>query len=269
MFVRIGHLLKKELTLVVRDPRLRFIIIVPSLVQLMLFGYAANTEKAEQARQKILSWNCVMDADSIEATIYQSWQRRLSRNVWNLYTPEEIREIFPTRSLKKMADFLCAPDGAFGPNPTDARDILLIQSLEEAIQDIEELLGPDPTRWQYGQEKFHHITIQHLLSNAVNEGIRSTLDLGPEPRGGNNNTVNKTSSGFNQTSGASFRIIANLEDWDTSLGTNSPGQSGNPDSHHYSDLFRMWLKGKYFPIFFSKDKILSAAELIAHLQPNE
>ena len=101
----------------------------------------------------------------------------------------------------------------------------------------------------------------------MNVGIRNTLDLGPEPRGGNNNTVNKTSSGFNQTSGASFRIIANLEDWDTSLGTNSPGQSGNPDSPHYSDLFRMWLKGKYFPIFFSKDKIQSAAELITNLKP--
>jgi len=44
MLVRVGHMLKKELTLVVRDPRLRFIIIVPSLVQLMLFGYAANTD---------------------------------------------------------------------------------------------------------------------------------------------------------------------------------------------------------------------------------
>jgi penicillin amidase len=233
----------------------------------LLKDLAANTEKADDARQKLLAWNCVMAPDSIEATIYQSWQRRLSRNVWNLYMPEEVRGIFPVRSLKKMVDFLCAPDGTFGPNPTDARDILLIQSLEEAVQDIENLLGPDETRWQYGQEKYHHITIQHLLSDAVNEGIRATLDLGPEPRGGNNNTVNKTSSGYNQTSGASFRIIANLEDWDTSLGTNSPGQSGNPDSPHYSDLFRMWLKGKYFPIFFSKDKVLSAAELITNLQP--
>ncbi|HUU52248.1 MAG TPA: penicillin acylase family protein [Candidatus Heimdallarchaeota archaeon] len=233
----------------------------------LLKGLTANAENVENARQKLLSWNCVMDSDSIEATIYQSWQRRLSQNVWNLYIPEEVREIFPIRSLKKMADLLCAPDGTFGPNPTDARDLLLIQSLEEAIQDIEDRLGPDQTHWRYGQEKFHHIQIKHLLSEAVNVGIRTTLDLGPEPRGGNDNTVNKTSSGFNQTSGASFRIIANLEDWDTSLGTNSPGQSGNSDSSHYSDLFRMWLKGKYFPIFFSRDKVQSAAELIMNLEP--
>ena len=232
-----------------------------------LKGLKANTEKVEKARQTLLSWNCVMDADSIAATIYQSWQRRLSRTVWDLYIPEEVRDIFPFRSLKKMVDLLCAPDGTFGPNPTDARDVLLVQSLEEAIQDIEERLGPDKTQWRYGQEKFHHIKIKHLLSEAVNEGIRATLDLGPEPRGGNNNTVNKTSGGFNQTSGASFRIIVNLEDWDNSLGTNSPGQSGNPDNPHYSDLFKMWLKGKYFPIFFSNDKIQSAAELITNLEP--
>jgi penicillin amidase len=233
----------------------------------LLKGLTSNSDKGEKARQKLLSWNCFMDIDSIEATIYQSWQRRLSQNVWNLYIPEEVREIFPIRSLKKMVDLLSAPDGTFGQNPTDARDVLLIQSLEEAIQDIEERLGSDKTYWQYGQEKFHHIRIKHLLSEAVNVGIRTTLDLGPEPQGGNDNTVNKTSSGYNQTSGASFRIIANLEDWDTSLGTNSPGQSGNPDSPHYSDLFRMWLKGKYFPIFFSRNKVQSAAELLTNLEP--
>jgi penicillin amidase len=233
----------------------------------LLKGLKANTENVEKARQMLLSWNCVMDADSLDATIYQSWQRRLSRNVWNLFIPEEVREIITIRPLKRMVDLLSAPDGTFGLNPTDARDIMLIQSLEEAIQDIEGRLGPDKTQWRYGQERFHHIKIQHLLSEAVNVGIRATLDLGPEPRGGNDNTVNKTSRGFNQTSGASFRIIANLEDWDTSLGTNSPGQSGNPDSPHYSDLFRMWLKGKYFPIFFSRDKVQSAAELITNLEP--
>jgi penicillin amidase len=233
----------------------------------LLKGLTANTQKAEEARQMLLLWDYKMDGDSTEATLFQSWQKRLSQNVWNLYIPEEARRIFPIKSLKKMVDLLCAPDGTFGPNPTEARDLLLIQSLEEAIRDIEERLGTDKKQWQYGQKKFHHIHIKHLLSEAVNVGIRTTLDLGPEPRGGNNNTVNKTSSGYNQTSGASFRIIANLEDWDTSLGSNSPGQSGNPDSPHYSDLFRMWLKGKYFPIFFSKDKVRSAAEHITNINP--
>lgn len=234
----------------------------------LLKGLASNAEKAEKARRLLISWDCVMKPESVEAALYQSWRRRLEQNVWDLYIPEKVREVFPVLSLKKMADFLIAPDGHFGPNPTDARDALLIRSLEEAIRDIEKRLGPDMSKWQYGQEKFHHITIQHPLSQAVNKAIRSTLDLGPEPRGGNNNTVNNTSGGYNQTSGASFRIIANLEDWDFSLGSNSPGQSGNPDSPHYADLFRMWLKGKYFPIFFSREKILSVAELITTLEPD-
>ncbi len=234
----------------------------------LLKGLTASSEKVEKARRMLLLWDFVMNADSIEATLYQSWRRRLSQNVWARYIPEAAREIFPILSLKKMVDFLIVPDGHFGPNPTEARDALLIRSLEEAMRDIEERLGPNMSKWQYGQAKFHHIEIRHPLSSSVNTAIRSTLDLGPEPRGGNNNTVNNTSAGYNQTSGASFRIIADLEDWDLSVGSNSPGQSGNPDNPHYADLFKMWLKGKYFPIFFSKEKILSVAERISNLEPD-
>ena len=123
------------------------------------------------------------------------------------------------------------------------------------------------SKWQYGQEKYHHIKIRHVLSDAVNEELKAKLDVGPYPRGGNGFTVNMTTSNLNQTSGGSFRIVADLENWDNSVGTNSPGQSGNPDSPHYSDLIEPWSKGKYFPIFFSREKIESAAESIIVLKP--
>jgi penicillin amidase len=215
--------------------------------------------------EKLQSWNHVLDAASIEAAIYTAWERRLSVNVWSLYIPPEARQVFPRRSLKKMIDLLLAPDGHFGPNPTLARNVLLIRSLEEAAADLVERLGPDTESWQYGQARFHHVTIHHLLSNAVTRTLRETLDVGPLPRGGNSYTVNNTSSGFNQTSGGSFRIIADLYNWDNSLGTNTPGQSGDPASPHYSDLFQMWAGGQYFPVLFSRDKIESAAEKITVL----
>lgn len=40
--VRIGALLGKEFLQLLRDPRLRFFVVVPPLVQLIVFGYAAN-----------------------------------------------------------------------------------------------------------------------------------------------------------------------------------------------------------------------------------
>jgi penicillin amidase len=67
--------------------------------------------------------------------------------------------------------------------------------------------------------------------------------------------------------GASFRIIADVEDWDRSLGTNTPGQSGDPASPHYRDLAMLWATGKYFPIFYTRQKIESVTEQKTVLQP--
>jgi len=89
------------------------------------------------------------------------------------------------------------------------------------------------------------------------------------PRGGNSFTVNITTNNYNQTAGASFRIIADISDWNNSLGTNCPGQSGDPNSAHYSDLFEIWAEGKYFPIYYSRSKIESAAERVLILRPKK
>jgi len=231
----------------------------------LLKGLEAENPRVQSALSRLLSWDCVMDVESVEASIYTVWERNLSRNVWELHIPPEARSVFPQRSLKKMIDFLLAPDGRFGPDPTSARDAMLLLSLEEGLAELMERLGPDIESWQYGQENFHHIAVRHLLSSAVNDGLRNELDVGPFPRGGNSYTVNNTSSGYNQTSGASFRIIADLSDWDNSLGSNNPGQSGNPLNPHYRDLFEMWAAGKYFPVLYSREKIESTAAKITIL----
>lgn len=62
-------------------------------------------------------------------------------------------------------------------------------------------------------------------------------------------------------------IVADISNWDNSVGLNAPGQSGNPDSPHYRDLFELWAQGKYFPIFFSRAKVESVTESISTLYP--
>jgi penicillin amidase len=143
----------------------------------------------------------------------------------------------------------------------------LVQSLTEGLDDLKKRLGADMSQWRYGQEKYKHALIHHPLSPAVSSEVRARLDVGPAPRGGYGATVNNTGYGDNQTSGASFRIIADTSNWDNSVGTSSPGQSGDPDSPHYRDLFDLWEKGKYFPVFFSREKIESVTEETLRLQP--
>ena len=73
--------------------------------------------------------------------------------------------------------------------------------------------------------------------------------------------------GDNQVTGGSFKIVADTADWDNSVGSNSPGQSGDVDSPHYRDLFALWARGDYFPVFYSRSKVESVAEKVLVLSP--
>jgi penicillin amidase len=96
------------------------------------------------------------------------------------------------------------------------------------------------------------------MSAAVGDAMRARLEVGPLPRGGYSNTVNATGGGDNQTSGASFRIIVDLADWDLAVGTNTPGQSGAVDDPHYRDLFAMWATNRFFPVLYSRERVEAA-----------
>jgi len=232
-----------------------------------LKGLTADDPKAEKAIQMLLAWDFVLDENSVEAAIYTAWFQRLRDNLWDLLVPEGKEQRLPGRPTRTMMESLAHPDERLGIDPQAGRDALLVQSLEQALADLEDRLGPDMSHWQHGQEKFHHITLHHMLSEALDEDWRARLDVGPYPRGGSGFTVNMTGSGYNQRSGASFRIIADCSDWDKSVGTNCPGQSGNPQSPHYKDLIEPWSQGQYFPVYFSREKVESAAERVLVLDP--
>ena len=106
-----------------------------------------------------------------------------------------------------------------------------------------------------------------FLSSVIREDLRDHIDVGPLPRGGDRDTLNNTGGSARQTSGPSFRIIADLSDRDLSVGANSPGQSGDPNSPHYDDLFQMWGDGQYFPLFYSRGKIESVTDSTLVLSP--
>jgi penicillin amidase len=87
-------------------------------------------------------------------------------------------------------------------------------------------------------------------------------------RPGDGNTVNATSGpAFRQTGGASYRQILDVSDWDRSVMTNVPGESGDPESPHYSDLIDQWASGRYHPMPFTRKAVEAAAEERLWLKP--
>ena len=204
------------------------------------------------------SWDYYLDAHSIAAGIYNEWERQLKKSVTEMMVPEPAREYLAPQ-LKLIIQWLYTPDGKWGSDPIAARDELLVSSLRKAIRTLKLRLGNDMTKWQYGQPNYKHITLHHPFGMAVKDEIREKLEVGPVPRGGNGYTVNSTSNNDNQSSGGSFRMLMDTGDWDHCLGTNNPGQAGNPDDPHYRNLFEIWAKNQYFPVFYSREKVESVA----------
>ena len=85
--------------------------------------------------------------------------------------------------------------------------------------------------------------------------------MGPLSRPGDEFTVNATavpSDGWDQVDGASYRQILDTSNWDQSIAVNTPGQSGQPASAHYSDLAPLWDSGRYFPLAYSTAAVKNA-----------
>jgi penicillin amidase len=218
-----------------------------------------------QAAQRLLRWNDVLDRDSPEAAIYEMWQRHMLADIRTVFVPKEARDYIGNPEMSKMIAWLTAPDGRFGVDPIAGRDSFLEKNLDGALAHLTRLLGPDIDKWKLGG--FHHATIFHPLSPALKAELREKFDVGKLGRGGDSYTVTATGGGNNQTAGGSFKIIADTEDWDNSVGLNNPGQSGDVNDPHYRDLYELWARGKYFPIFYSRPKIESVTERVLSLKP--
>jgi penicillin G amidase len=213
------------------------------------------------------NWDFILNKNSISATIYVEWENQMEAALIKKLVAEQGQSYVTNISTQKIVQWLLLPDGKFGDNPTAGRDSFMIQNLQKAFFEIEKRLGTDASKWQYGQAQNKHIRMKHPLSNAANAAIKNRLEVGPEPRGGYENTVGSTGSALNQATGASFRIVMDLSDWDATLCTNTAGQSGNPDHPNYRNLFDLWAKDRYFPLFFTKEKVESVTKERLILKP--
>ncbi len=231
-----------------------------TLVPFLQNVQAANP-KVEAARQQLLDWDYVLDKNSIAGGIYVAWENKLREKSVSLFVPKQAQSLFRFIPITRVVEWIVTVRPEFGADPIAARNQFLLDALEGAVNDLTKKLGPDMKKWQYGQASYHHVLIKHPLSNAVDDATRKKLEVGPLPRGGYSSTPGMTGGADNQTSGASFRIVVDTRDWDSSMFTNAPGQSGNPDSPFYRNLFPMWANDQHFPVYFSREKVeKSAAE---------
>lgn len=233
--------------------------LVPMIAQLNIQDQTVSLLQAY-----LIEWNQTLHPESSMAGLYVFIERYLEENLLKTLIPENFDAFdsndVPITSLSTewMIQYL---------NTAKDRNDLLMTALFQAVDKMKSMYGDNLHQWKYGDTiQYKHVYIRHALSQSLNGYDRQRLNTSHIIRGGNGNTVGSTGDQDNQSSGASFRIIIDCADWDLARSINTPGQSGDPDSRHYKDLFGIWARNEYFPLYYSKKKINTVTEKVIVMQ---
>jgi penicillin amidase len=230
----------------------------------LLQGLAGRDANERGALALLGNWNGHEGPDSAAAALYEIWAaRHLAASAVKAIVPEAARRNFGRTSIGNILPVL--EDGKlFGPDSAALRAEILLGSLGLAFAETARLLGPDPATWRWGA--LHRADFQPSLPIAGRDAERR---VGPVPIGGSGSTPMAMGTGpdFRVVSGASVRVVMDVGAWDNSMAINTPGQSGDPSSPHYRDLFARWATGNYVPFVWSRPRVLQEAERIINVIP--
>jgi penicillin amidase len=215
------------------------------------------------------AWDGDERVDSAAAAIYEVWAvKHLGKAAVARVTPEAARTLVGQGHLEAVITYLENPDKKLGANPANARNDILLESLSGAVAELKTLLGPDMSTWTWG--RIHVANWKPAIGVLADLQLASQLSVGPLQVPGSASTPRAQSyrsSTFEVTAGASVRMVMDVGAWDNSVVMNTPGQSGDPFSAHYRDLFPMWAEGAYVPLAFSRAAVVSVAETRIALTP--
>jgi penicillin amidase len=229
----------------------------------LLAPLRSDRADVDDARSRLLAWDRRITAGSMDATLYVLWERSLLRRLAESQLRPSLVDDFVAREAALLVPVITRPSSAwFAGNAPRMRDVLILAALADAVDAARVLSADRVPPWG----SLHSALFRHVL--AIGAAARSRFNVGPFERAGYAETVMATGGpDLEQRTGASFRAILDVGDWDRSVATNAPGQSGAPASPHFGDLARLWAAGEYFPLLFSESAVREHAEARLTLEP--
>lgn len=221
---------------------------ITRLRQLLLPGRTYSLEDHRRFQNDALSLRAAADLPQFRGWTANEARVERARSLLAGWDGVYARDSAAAALYETWRDVVAAAAGARPPRPAE-RQTDLPRSLGAAIDALTASQGADWKAWRWG--RMHARAFPHPLLRA--------FDLPPVERGGGAGTV--------AADGATYREILVVGDWDRSLVTNTPGQSGQPGSPFYGNLLPLWASDEYFPLYFSRAAIEANAAHRLVLQP--
>lgn len=209
------------------------------------------------------NWDYYLTKNTVAGTIYKIWFQESLRIILVPLIGKELFDIYLTSNPFELQRLFKMDED----NIEELENKLLV-ALENTTKFLSEKLSPDINKWKWGN--LHKVILSHPFSQANEEA--KMLNIGPFKIGGDGNTLCNGSfdpmNNYENIVGPSFRQIHDLSDWDKSVGVIPGGQSGLPFHKHYNDLMKLWVRGKYIPLLYTKEAISKNLEGTLNLIPN-
>ena len=231
-----------------------------------------------RALEKLLAWDCVMDRDAVEPTIYSAFRLKLNTAVVEelLCTradkerelTDELLDTLVSQVSTSLVNMAASGDTSLLP-AGDSWNSVLTSAFENGVEYLRQRLGDDINTWTWGT--VHHTSVAHTLSPSFPD-LAHLLDPPSVAMGGDGETPR--SGGYNPSepfviTGIDVtRYVFDLSDWEKSTWLVPFGSSGHPGNPHYADQVPLWTRYESLPMKYAWDGIRRSARTSQVISPD-
>lgn len=249
-----------------------------------------NDKNLKTAIELLKNWNFEMAASSQVPAIYLHFFHNLIKNIFEdeLGTDLLKKYVFLANiPYRIIPQYLKENSSSFfdniQTNQLETRDVIIRQSLVDALNDLEKKIGKDMAMWQWGN--IHKVKFKHMFSGA-NSLLDNLINVGPFDIGGDGTTVLNSeysfaeiyeekrdpsksyrSEPYQNILGPSMRYIYDFGNPDFMEIILPTGQAGHFLSDHYKDMTDKWLKGRYVKIPVSEEDFVKNSKHTFKMMP--
>ncbi|MBT3189937.1 MAG: penicillin acylase family protein [Anaerolineae bacterium] len=235
-----------------------------------LLGQVAFERQLAERYALLSAWDLQNDMDSAPAALFAAYWKNLLALTFHDDLPEDYYPGGGSRWFEVMRNITPDQNHFFWDDKEtdefETRDEIFAKAFEMAVEEMEDLQGKDPAKWNWG--KMHTSTFENsTLGQSGIAPIENLLNRGAFPTAGGASIVNAT--GWDPIDGyfvnwvPSMRMIVDLSDLDNSLTVHTTGESGHVDHQHHIDMADLWRNIEYYPMYWEQDSIIGYSE--AHL----
>ncbi|HKP46876.1 MAG TPA: penicillin acylase family protein, partial [Pyrinomonadaceae bacterium] len=230
------------------------------IVKLLRPTLTANDTRLAAAVAAIEKWDGRMNAESRVAPLLAQMRIAFRSRILTAALGDELVKTYAWSNFDTTIDrLLTEQPKEWLPKEFPTYADLLRATFEDAQKTLTKNLGADESKWTWGD--LAKVRFPHPLANAPLIGLQFTI--APFPQNG----TGALAATPNVGAAVSMRLIADTSDWDKTQHGITLGESGIPNTPHWSDQLADWraVTPRVFP--FSEAAIASATKTTTVLTP--